>query len=68
MKNLEALNTFHGCAACALCGEVGTDFLSVHGKHVCPGCFTALYIQSMERSARILESRWLGDGESIRVS
>lgn len=47
---------------CVLCGEAGKGFLVLSGKAVCPGCFTALLVQSERKLARLREERWLSGG------
>lgn len=59
----------HGsCKTCVLCGAIGKEFLIVHGKAVCPNCFTLLHIQSAERLSRIQEDRWLGANKLVGAS
>lgn len=47
---------------CVLCEESGDGFLVLSGKAVCPGCFTALLVQSERRLARLREEKCLSGG------
>lgn len=51
---------------CVLCGKAGAGFLALHGKAVCPGCFTALLVQSERRLARLREKKCVSEGRKRR--